>query len=193
MRHKTIKILALIGSPRKQGNTDIMADEVLEGAKSAGAIASKIYLDDYHIRPIAEVADNSRKRDDPRKDDHFPSLLELFLASDIVIWSTPVYWQGASAQMKCFLDRLSSYFNHPDYIDRFIGKGHIVLCAYGCPEERHSLWVTEPMKLSIEVLHGKYLGDVHASVYQKGKVREMQHVLLACREIGIKSVKQHLQ
>ena len=95
--------------------------------------------------------------------------------------------------MKCFLDRLSSYFNHPDYIDRFIGKGHIVLCAYGRPEERHSLWVTEPMKLSIEVLHGKYLGDVHASVYQKGKVRGMQHVLQACREIGIKSVKQHLQ
>jgi len=89
MKHKTIKILASIGSPRKQGNTDIMADEVLEGAKSAAAIASKICLDDYHIRPIAEVADNSRKRDDPRKDDDFPILFEVFLDTDIVIWSTP--------------------------------------------------------------------------------------------------------
>ena len=37
-----MEALALIGSPRKQGNTDIMADEVLVGAKTAGATASKI-------------------------------------------------------------------------------------------------------------------------------------------------------
>lgn len=45
-----MKILALIGSPRKQGNTDIMADEVLEGAKSMGTVASKIYLDEHYVR-----------------------------------------------------------------------------------------------------------------------------------------------
>ena len=90
-----------------------MADEVLEGAKAMGAATSKIYLDDYVIRPIAEVADNTRRRDDPRRDDDFPHLLERFLSADVIIWSTPVYWEGRSAQMKCFLDRMSSYFNHP--------------------------------------------------------------------------------
>ena len=198
MRHGTKQILALIGSPRKQGNTDLMADEVLEGAGSVGATTDKIYLDDYWVRPIGDVVDNSRKRDDPRKDDDFPALLERFLAADIVVWSTPVYWQGASAQMKCFLDRMSSYFNHPDYQDRFRGKGHGVLCTYGRPEARHGYWVIEPMKLTVEVLHGTYIGDVHASVYQKGKVREMPEVLAACRKLGMKAVrtmqgKEHCQ
>jgi multimeric flavodoxin WrbA len=167
-----------------------MADEVLEGAKSVGAVPEKIYLDDYHVRPIGEVADNTRERCDPRKDDDFPMLLERFLCTDIVVWSTPVYWQGPSAQMKCFLDRMSSYFDHPDYRDRFRGKGHVVLCAYGRPEARHGDWVTEPMKLTVEVLHGTYLGDVHTSVYRKGKVRDMPEVLAACRELGMEAVRQ---
>ena len=180
-----MEVLALIGSPRKQGNTDIMADEVLEGAKTAGATTSKIYLDDYQVRPIAEVVDNTRQRDDPRRDDDFPLLLERFLSADVIVWSTPVYWQGPSAQMKCFLDRMSSYFNHPEYVERFRGKGHIILCAFGRPEQQHGEWITKPMKLTVEVLHGIYLGDVCASVYQKGKVRQMTEVLEACRKLGM--------
>ncbi len=182
-------ILALIGSPRKQGNTDLMADAVLEGARAAGADASKLYLDDYKVRPIGEVADDTRKRDDPRKDDDFPGLLAQFLAADIVVWSTPVYWQGPSAQMKCFLDRMSSYFNHPKYVGRFKGKGHIIVCAYGRPEPRHGDWITESMKITVEVLHGRYLGDVCASVYQKGKVRQMPEILQRCRALGSEAVR----
>jgi len=148
-----MEVLALIGSPRKQGNTDIMADEVLEGAKTAGATTSKIYLDDYQVRPIAEVADNTRQRDDPRRDDDFPLLLERFLSADVIVW-----------------------------------KGHVVLCAFGRPEQRHGEWITKPMELTVEVLHGIYLGDVCASVYQKGKVRQMPEVLEACRKLGTNAV-----
>jgi len=179
-----MNVLALIGSPRKQGNTDIMADEVLRGARESGAATMKIYLDDHNVRPIAEVCDNSRMRDDPRSDDDFPGLLDRFLDSQIVIFSTPVYWQWPSAQMKCFLDRMSSYFNRPPYAERFDGKGYIVLCAFGRTEAEHGRWITEPMKLTAKVLRGLYLGEVCASVYQKGNVKEMPAVLEACYELG---------
>lgn len=169
-----------------------MADEVLAGARAAGAAGGKLYLDDYQIRPIAEVADNSRARVDSRADDDFPALLGRFLRADIVVWSTPVYWLGPSAQMKCFLDRTSSYFNHPEYRGRFEGKGHILLCAHGREEADHGRWITEPMKVVVEVLHGTYLGDVCASVYEKGRVREMPEVLAACRELGRRAVDRWL-
>ncbi len=185
-----MEVLALCGSPRKHGNTDIMAEAVLDGARTAGATTAKVYLDDYWVRPIAEVADNSRQRDDPRRDDDFLTLLERFLSADVVIWATPVYWQGPSAQMKCFLDRLSSYFNHPDYVGRFRGKGHIVLCAFGRPEREHGDWITRPMQLTVETLHGRYLGDVCASVYQKGKVNDMPEVLKSCRELGLGATRK---
>jgi len=184
-----VKVLALIGSPRKGGNTDIMADELLRGAKECGAETSKLYLDDHHVRPIAEVGDDSRNREDTRSDDDFPALLERFLSADIIVWSTPVYWYGVSAQMKCFLDRMSSYFNHPAYVDRFRGKGHIALCAFGRPEKEHGEWVTKSIKLAAEVLHGEYLGDVCApGTYRKGEVRQMPHILRACYDLGKKSV-----
>jgi multimeric flavodoxin WrbA len=185
-----VTVLVLIGSPRKGGNIDTMADQLLSAAKDQGADTSKIYLDDYHVRPIGEVSDNSRQREDSRSDDDFPALLEHFLAADVVVWSTPVYWQGLSAQMKCFLDRMSSYFNRADYVERFKGKGHVVLCAFGRPEQKHGEWVTEPMKLTAQVLHGTYLGDVCVSVYQKGRVREMPEVLEACRKLGVECVHQ---
>ena len=185
-----VTVLALIGSPRKGGNTDIMADKLLSAAREQGADTSKIYLDDYHVRPIGEVCDNSRRREDPRSDDDFPALLERFLAADVIVWSTPVYWQGLSGQMKCFLDRMSSYFNHADYVQRFKGKGHVVLCAFGRPEQKHGKWITEPMKLTVEVLHGFYLGDVCVSAYQKGKVRQMPEVLDACQRLGAQCVRR---
>ena len=180
-----LKALALIGSPRKQGNTDIMADEVLRGLSDAGSEVHKLYLDDYNIRPIAEVCDRSPEREDTRSDDDFPKLFESFLASDIIIISTPVYWQGLSAQLKCFLDRMSSYWRRQPYAQRFDGKGYIVLCAYGRPEKIHGTWITEPTKLTIETLRGFYLGDVCASdTYQKGKVRQYPKILEACYKAG---------
>jgi peroxiredoxin (alkyl hydroperoxide reductase subunit C) len=45
------------------------------------------------------------------------------------------------------------------------------------------------MKLTVEVLHGKYIGDVQASVYKKGEVRYMPDILTACRELGVKAVQ----
>jgi len=94
-----MEILALLGSPRKNGNADIMAEEVLESTHQGNAVTSKIHLDDYLIRPISEVADNSPQRDDPRRDDDYSHLFEPFLAADVIVWATPVYWNGVSAQM----------------------------------------------------------------------------------------------
>jgi len=186
-----MKVLALIGSPRKNWNTDTLADAVLKGAKEAGARVEKIYLDDYNIRPIAEVCDDRRKREDLRADDDFPGLLEQSLDADIVLWSTPVYWQGVSAQMKCFIDRLSSYFGRPPYAQRFEGKGHIVVCTYGRKEPETARWVTGPMKVTVEVLRGRYLGDLGASTSGGGnRIRQMPDVLSAAQELGKKAVQK---
>ena len=188
-----MKALALIGSPRKGGNSDILADKVLKGAKQSGAEIEKAYLDDFMIRPIGEVADNSRARDDSRADDDFLEILDMFLSSEIIIWSTPIYWAGVSAQMKCFIDRLSSYFNKAQYAERFTGKGHLFLCTFGRDDNDYSKLVTEPMKNTIETLRGVYLGDICVpSCYQKGKIREKQETLKQAFELGKNAVaKMH--
>lgn len=185
-----MKVLALIGSPRKKGNSDLLADEVLKGATAEGALIDKIYLDDFQIRPIGEVVDDSRNRGDSRADDDYPQLLKKFLEADLIIWATPIYWHGVSAQMKCFIDRLSSYFNNPRYADKFNSKGHIILCTFGTDDYEHSRFITEPMKLTIQVLRGNYIGDICVpACYQKGKILEKKDKLVKAYNLGKKAVK----
>jgi multimeric flavodoxin WrbA len=182
--------IALLGSPRKQGNSDILSDEVLRGIHEKNVDTEKIYLDDYTIRPIGEVRDNSREREDSRADDEFPIVLSKFLDAGLVILATPVYWAGVSAQLKCFIDRLSSYFNREPYDERFKDKGYVVVTTFGREDPDHGKWVTEPLKLCVDVLNGRYLGDLSVSVYEKGKVREMPDVLKSAYELGKKAVDE---
>jgi len=182
----TARVLVLLGSPRKGGNTDILGDEFLRGAAEAGALTEKVYLDDLHIRPIGEVGDRSADRVDSRADNDFLSVLGRFLDADVVCFASPVYWQGVTAQLKCFLDRLSCYFRRADYVRRFAGKGYAIITAFGQTNPEHGKWVTEPMKVSVEVLGGRYLGEVSVSVYKKAAVRAMPQALQAAFELGKK-------
>ena len=91
--------------------------------------------------------------------------------------------------MKCFIDRLSSYFNNPRYADKFDGKGHIILCTFGRDDYEHGYFITKPMKLTIEVLRGKYIGDICVpSCYQKGKILEKKEILIQAYELGKKAI-----
>ena len=48
---KTKRVIGFVGSPRKHGNTDILVDEILAGAKEAGATVEKVMLDELEIGP----------------------------------------------------------------------------------------------------------------------------------------------
>ena len=45
------RVLGIVGSPRRGGNTDILVDEVLAGAEEVGALTGKVILSDLEIAP----------------------------------------------------------------------------------------------------------------------------------------------
>ena len=105
-----------------------------------------MYLDDLTIRPIAEVADVARQRVDLRADDDAPGLVERVLAADVVAFASPVYWQGVTGQMKCFVDRWSAYWGDESFRRRMRGKGFAVICPFADRSSDQSTWVTAPVK-----------------------------------------------
>jgi len=176
--------MVLIGSPRKGGNTDCLADAFLEGAAEAGAETEKIYLDDYNIRPIGEVGDDFKTRVDLRADDDWRRVMQRVLEADVLALGAPVYWQGVPAQMKCFVDRWSAYYAS-DWLNKgMAGKVWVLLCPYGDPTSDQSKWVREPIKWWVERWRGKYAGDVSVSVSKKGAVADMPDVMAQARELG---------
>ena len=83
-----MNLVALMGSPRKGGNTDLLTDALIEGAASEGAACEKVFLDDLNIRPIGPVGDDWAMRVDTRGDDDARALLEKVAAAVLSTTST---------------------------------------------------------------------------------------------------------
>ncbi|MEI3614387.1 flavodoxin family protein [Pseudogracilibacillus sp. SO30301A] len=103
-----MKVFALYGSSRKEGNSDLLADKVLYDIKH-----NKRYLSDYNITPIDD------KRHEPegfleRVNDDYNELISEMLEHDVVIYVTPLYWYGMSGLMKNFIDRSTESMRIPE-------------------------------------------------------------------------------
>lgn len=99
-----ITVLGIVGSPRKDGNTAILVDEVLSGAEEAAAQTEKVSLNELHIAPC-QNCNACQKLGTCRQKDDMQSLLEQMRHSQGWVLGTPVYWWGPTAQFKLFLDR----------------------------------------------------------------------------------------
>jgi len=101
------KIVVLVGSMRKHGNTEVLVSEFVRGAKENWNDVTVISVADYHVMPCTGC-NACRKRvnkdciiqDDMRK--FFPILKE----ADIIMIASPVYFYGLSARLKAIIDRL---------------------------------------------------------------------------------------
>ncbi|MBN1659511.1 MAG: flavodoxin family protein [Anaerolineae bacterium] len=99
-----IRILGIIGSPRRGGNTEVLVDEVLAGAAEAGALTEKVRLDELDIAPC-QACDSCAGGGECIYHDDMVYVLEQMARSQVWILGTPVYWWGPTAQFKVFLDR----------------------------------------------------------------------------------------
>ncbi len=98
------RVLGIIGSPRKKGNTFAMVDTILQGAAIEGAGVESVQLTKYKIKPC-RACDACRDKGKCRHDDDMEELLTLMKESEVWVFGTPVYWWGPTAQMKTFMDR----------------------------------------------------------------------------------------
>jgi len=100
-------ILAVIGSPRINGYSSFLAEEVVRKLKSGGNHVEIISLKDAEIRPC-RACDSCRKEgsDFCIIDDDMKPLYRKIAESDAILLASPVYWFSISAQMKLFIDRL---------------------------------------------------------------------------------------
>lgn len=184
-----MKVVILLGSPRRKGNTHLLSEAFAEGARGEGAEVELLFLDDYHVRPIGPVGDVWEEREDVRADDDARMLLEKMAGADIVVFASPVYWQGVSAQLKCLIDRQSAYYVAPWLRGAMTGKGFFVITAWGAPNEDQRHWVIEPVKYWARGYKARYLGEIAVNAARWGEVAEMPGVLDAAREKGAEAVR----
>ena len=108
--------VAVLGSPRKKGNSATLAENVISGAKSLGARIDKYFLHGMDIKPCdacgichEDVNAECVINDDMQK--LYPKLRR----ADAIVIASPIYWFTISAQTKIFIDRCYALGNSGGY------------------------------------------------------------------------------
>ncbi|WP_321403437.1 flavodoxin family protein [Maridesulfovibrio sp.] len=129
-----MKVLCLQGSARKKGHTAKMIEWVEEELKEMGHEVETIYLHDKEMKGCMACMKCKEKPEEIGcviKDD-IPAILEQMVASDAVVFASPLYFWGPSAQLKTVIDR--TYSLYVDY--------HMPTHASLIKDQRHGFLVT---------------------------------------------------
>ncbi|MDP3098529.1 MAG: flavodoxin family protein [Syntrophales bacterium] len=183
------KVVVLLGSPRKKGNSAILANRIAKGAKAAGAKVETIFLHGLNIAPCnaCYTCQKERSKGCAIKDamqDLYPKLL----AADAWVIASPVYWFTMSAQTKLFMDRC---FALPAYgKEAFAGKRIAIAMSYGDADPFGSGCVNA-LRTFQDAFHyagAKIVGMVYGSAFGAGEIRANESLMKAAGELGKKLV-----
>ena len=103
-----MKIVILEGSPNRQGSSHILAEAFAKGAKEAGNEIVTISATHSDIHPCIGCISCGYDGPCVQKDDMEEVKREI-LRSDMVVFVTPLYYYGMSAQLKLLVDRFCSF------------------------------------------------------------------------------------
>ncbi|MBM6686321.1 flavodoxin family protein [Faecalicatena contorta] len=103
-----MKIVILQGSPNKKGSTNILTEEFTRGAKEAGHEVRRFDLTDLTIHPCTGCVACGYEGPCVQKDDN-QKVRAAILEVDMVVFATPLYYYGMSAQLKIVVDRFCAY------------------------------------------------------------------------------------
>ncbi len=110
------RIMAIYGSPRREGNTATLLRRAVEGARGQGAVVEEIFLRDLKMSPCLEIYGCKLDGECAIKDD-FQQVRDAILAADGIILASPIFFYSVSAQVKILMDRFQSQWVKKHWIE----------------------------------------------------------------------------
>jgi len=120
-----MKILAIYGSPRREGNTSLLLLQAVAGARQAGAEVEEVVLRDLRMSPCLELYGCKKDGRCIIRDD-FQRLYDQLLACQALMLASPIFFYTVSAHTKILMDRCQSLWVKKYWIDQVpFGQGEI--------------------------------------------------------------------
>jgi multimeric flavodoxin WrbA len=107
------RVIVISTSLRRGSNSDILADQFVEGAKAAGNEVEKISLVGKEIQ-FCKGCFGCQKLGRCVIDDDVNEIMGKVMQADVVCWATPIYYYEMSGQMKTLIDRMNAMYEQ-DY------------------------------------------------------------------------------
>jgi putative NADPH-quinone reductase len=178
------RVLGIVGSPRRSGNTEILVDEILRGAKEAGAKVEKVMLSDLEIGPC-KACYACRTDGECIQVDDMQELLEKMKASQVWVLGTPVYWWGPTAQLKAFVDRWFAKAAGGEQKEFFEGRRVILAVPMGDANPKTGRHVVGMFTDALDYAGANLFRSILApGVYNAGDVRKKPDILEEARQAG---------
>ena len=162
---KKMKILVITGSPRKNGNSNTLADNFIKGAEEAGHSVVRFDSAFKNVHPCVACNKCGMNGECVFKDD-FEFVKANIGDADAVVFATPMYYFGISAQIKAVIDRFYA-INGKIHVS----KKSVLLMTYADTSEREAQPIISHYETLLRYLGWTDAGKVIASgVWTAGDV-----------------------
>lgn len=179
-----MKVLAIVGSPRRKGNTNYLVDLALEEAAKNGVQTEKIILTQFNVNPCIGHDDCASFDSCMQKDDT-NWILNKFRKSEGIILANPVYYYNVPTQMKAFIDRNYFIYKHVQkYAIKVVG---IIIVAeqMGIEDTLHTLnQFTDELNVAKDKIF-----IVSAYANKKGDAKKNSCLATAAKQLGRQMVE----
>lgn len=184
-------VLALYGSPRKAGNSEVLLDAVLHGVEASGGRIKRVRLAELNIHPCIGCG-GCDKTGVCVVDDEMTGLYELILQADRIILASPIYFYGITAQAKAFVDRNQALWNRKRLLKasgQLLGKsgrkGYLVSVA-ATKGSRVFEGAVLTMKYGYDAMDASYGGDfLVKGVESRGEIKKDLKTLAEAENFGM--------
>ena len=174
------KVVIISSSPRKNGNSEILAFEAAKGAKEAGNEVEVLLLHDKTINFCRGCLACQKLLKCVIKDD-MAEMIEKVKSADVLIFATPIYYYEMSGQLKTFLDRCN-----PIYPQEYAFRDVYLLASCADTDPSAIDGTVSDVKGWVRCFEkSSYRGSILAAGTEKpGDVRKTPAVLDEARNLG---------
>lgn len=179
-------IVAVYGSPRKKGNTDLLMEAFLEPLSQQESI-SRFYLRDMALKPCIACGGCDKTGVCVFNDDIWGIYKEIEKAKAVIL-SSPIYFGSMTAIMKTFIDRAQAFWARKYLLGRSNprpGQREFFICAGAIKTDKYFLNAqlivkTHAHNMDLEYDRGLFVPGVDG----KGEVKDAENALESAREAG---------
>jgi multimeric flavodoxin WrbA len=161
-----MRILGIVGSPRKNGNTEILMNEVLGVVRKAGWETEMFLMSGKQVAPCDACGACFEVGSCVVQDD-MQELYDMLDQADVIIFGSPVYFGSVSAQMKAIMDRMFALLKRRSLKGKVAGT-LVVTRRVGAIQARsllNSFCIAQGMIVAGGAIgYGREIGDVLTGV-----------------------------
>ncbi len=178
------KVLILKGSPRKNGNSSILADQAALGAQDKGAETASYRIDEMDIRPC-DACDFCQDTNGVCViQDDMQTLYPKIQHANTIVIASPIYWFTINAQIKLCIDRWYAF--EPIKKEVWPGKKIGIILTYGNSDPYNSGAVNaiHTFQSMFHYLGAEIAGIVYGSASDIGDVEKQPKLMKKAYQLG---------